>query len=161
MIINKLKSLYDQFREMGSLIDDKELAMTLLGSLPDDYKPLITALDAVGEDKISYEKVKGMLLNDIARDNDTKSGNSEDALAVRRNNYNFNGRCHNCNEQGHYARNCPVKAKKFSNVKNYDYRNSNSGYFVQEATNLKILIPETPIPLVLLKKQHCLFLILV
>jgi hypothetical protein len=47
---------------MGVNIDDKELAMTLLASLPEKFKPLITALDAVGDENVSYEKVKNMLL---------------------------------------------------------------------------------------------------
>jgi len=56
-----LKSLHDQLREMGVDVNDQELAMTLLASLPDEYVPLITALDAVGEHELSFEKVKGML----------------------------------------------------------------------------------------------------
>ena len=47
--INNMRSLHDQLKEMGINVDDKELAMTLLGSLPEEFKPLITALDAVGE----------------------------------------------------------------------------------------------------------------
>ena len=37
--IGKLRSLHDQLKEMGVELDDKELAMTLLASLPEDYKP--------------------------------------------------------------------------------------------------------------------------
>ena len=48
--INKLKSLHEQLKEVGATMDDQELAMTLLSSLPDEYKPLITALDAVASD---------------------------------------------------------------------------------------------------------------
>jgi hypothetical protein len=80
--ISRLRSLHDQLREMGVEIDDKELAMTFLASLPEDYKPLVTALDAVGEGELSYEKVKNMLLNDVDRSNDTK--NCEDAFSARR-----------------------------------------------------------------------------
>ena len=43
---------------MGVSIDDKELAMTLLASLPEEFKPLITTLDPVSEDNLSHEKVK-------------------------------------------------------------------------------------------------------
>ena len=39
--INHVKSLHDQLKEMGANIDDGELAMTLLASLPDEFKPLI------------------------------------------------------------------------------------------------------------------------
>ena len=65
--ISHLKTLHDQLKEMGVNIEDKELAMTLLASLPEEFKALIIALDAVGEDNLSYEKVKRMLLNDADR----------------------------------------------------------------------------------------------
>ena len=38
--INHVKSLHDQLKEMGANIDDGELAMTLLASLLDEFKPL-------------------------------------------------------------------------------------------------------------------------
>ena len=41
--------------------------MTLLASLSEDYEPLITALDPVGEGDLSYEKVKNTLLNEVDR----------------------------------------------------------------------------------------------
>ena len=56
--INSLRSfiliIHDQLKEMGENIDDKELAMTLLASLPEKFKPLITVLDAVGEENPLY-----------------------------------------------------------------------------------------------------------
>ncbi len=67
--VNSLRSLHDQLKEMGENMDDEELAMTLLASLPEELKPLITALDAVEEENLSYEKVKRMLLNDADRVN--------------------------------------------------------------------------------------------
>ena len=45
--ISHLRSLHNQLKEMGVNIDDKELAMTLLASLPEEFKPLMTALDAL------------------------------------------------------------------------------------------------------------------
>ena len=49
---------------MSFSVDDKELAMTLLASLSEEFKALISALDDVGEDNVSFDKVKGMPLND-------------------------------------------------------------------------------------------------
>ena len=77
--ISHLRSLHDQLKEMCVNIDDKELAMTLSASLPEEFKPLITALDAVGDENISYDKVKNMLLNDVDRTKDSNS--SEDVFS--------------------------------------------------------------------------------
>ena len=82
--ISHLRSLHDQFKEMGENIDNKELGMTLLASLPEDCKPLITALDAVGEADLSYEKVKNMLLDNADHSNNAK--NSENAFSARHGN---------------------------------------------------------------------------
>ena len=121
--ISLLRSLHDQLKEMGENIDDKELAMTLLASLPEDYKPLITALDAAD---LSYEKVKNMLLNDVDRSKDTK--NSENAFSARCGKFNkrgklhqtsestnqderrvFQGKCHDCHERGHFVQDFPKR----------------------------------------------------
>ena len=53
--ISDLKSLHDQLKEMGVNIDAKKLAVTLLASLPEKYKPF-TALEAVGGAELSYER---------------------------------------------------------------------------------------------------------
>ena len=86
--INYLKYLHVQLREMG--VDDKELAMTLLASLPDDFMLLITGLDAVGATALSFDIVKIMLLNDTDRESDNlQRKSSEDTLSAK---YTFNSR---------------------------------------------------------------------
>ena len=92
--ISHLRSLHNQLKEMGVNIDDKELAMTLLASLPEEFKPLITALDAVGDENISYEKVKNMLLNYVDRTSDSKT--AEDAFSAKRG-WPGKGKQHNWN----------------------------------------------------------------
>ena len=104
--VNQLRSLHDQLKEMGETVDDKELAMTLLASLPQEFKPLITALDAVGEDNLYFNKVKGMLLNGNTH---TKSKIPEKT---------FNGTCHFCHERGHFARDCRKRKAKLNTQKN-------------------------------------------
>ena len=123
--ISHLRSLHNQLKEMGVDVDDKELAMTLLASLPEEFKPLITALDAVGDESLSYEKVKNMLLDDFNRNVDAKASETENAFSAKRwnkmKNYAsrsdkstkvFRGRCHCCKEIGHFARDCPVRDVK-------------------------------------------------
>eukprot|EP00794_Sanderia_malayensis_P019751 gene19751-21687_t len=69
--------------------------MTLLASLPDDFKQLITALDAVGESNLSFQKVKAMLLNDFDRNSDNLDlQKSENALFAKRNCHGRRGSYH-------------------------------------------------------------------
>ena len=49
---------------MGSEIHDQELGMTLLASLPEDFKPLSRVLGDVSEENLSFKKVESVLLND-------------------------------------------------------------------------------------------------
>ena len=125
--ISNLKSLHDHLKEMGVNVGDKELAMTLLASLPEKYKTLITALDVVGEKELSYGKVKNMILNDEDQTNDTKVHN-EDAFEAHRGklkqqskrehnkirNKSFTGKCYHCQGKGHFAKNCPRKTNESS-----------------------------------------------
>ena len=122
--VNQLRSLHDQLKEMGETVDDKELAMTPLASLPEEFKPLITALDAVGEDNLSFDKVKEMLLNDNDRMCDAKK--QEDAFSARRGNTHtkskipektFNGTCHFCRERRHFTRDCRKRKAKLNTQK--------------------------------------------
>ena len=53
------------------------------------FTPLLTALDAVGEANLSFEKVKGMLLNDVDREID--SIGPEDAFSVKRSQFHKRG----------------------------------------------------------------------
>ena len=67
---------------MGVNVDDEELAMTLLASLSDDFKPFSTALDAVCENKVTFEKVKSMWSNNVDRICDSEK--IEDAYSAQR-----------------------------------------------------------------------------
>eukprot|EP00171_Calliarthron_tuberculosum_P022598 IDg22598t1 len=54
---------------MGVEIDDKEIAMAVLNGLPARYQPIITALDAIGDEDASFnlEKVRSRLLQEETR----------------------------------------------------------------------------------------------
>ena len=66
--------------------------MSILSSLPDDFKPLITALDAVAEKDLNFEKMKNMVMNDFYRNYDylrSKIKRSKDTFAIRQTNRFF------------------------------------------------------------------------
>eukprot|EP00794_Sanderia_malayensis_P008379 gene8379-9278_t len=110
--INHLKSLHEQLKEFGANIDDQELAMTLLSSLSEELKPLITALDAVGEETSDIGQArkyeKALYVN---RSTGFKKGwGIQNGAGIK--GESFRGSCHFCKEQGHFTRDCPKKHGK-------------------------------------------------
>ena len=97
--VSKLQKLQEELKEMGEKIDDQELAMTLLGSLPlEKYKTLVISLDVVGESELSFERMEAILLNDADR--------VADNFARRRGaaNGRVQGFCDLSHKTGHNAR---------------------------------------------------------
>ena len=91
-------------KELGEPIDDKELAMTLLASLPfDRYQSLIVALDVAGEDNLSFNNVKALLLNEADRQAD-RNADSQRAVAsfasVSRSKSRRQLKCYACGKRG-------------------------------------------------------------
>eukprot|EP00171_Calliarthron_tuberculosum_P010547 IDg10547t1 len=64
--INHVRQMASVLESIGVLIDDKELAMAVLNGLPEHYQPIITALDAIGDERDSFtlEKVRSRLLQE-------------------------------------------------------------------------------------------------
>ena len=79
--LNHMKLVSDQLGEMVCTMDDKEITMTVLASLPSEFKPLLTVLNPVGDAYLSFEKIMGMLRNDFDRQID--SIEPEDAFSAK------------------------------------------------------------------------------
>ena len=65
--------IYLSKKKVGLNLLEAMLMLTLLASLSKEFKPLITALDAVGDENVSKKKVKNMFLNDADRTSDSKT----------------------------------------------------------------------------------------
>ena len=115
--VNELRTIADHLESLDDPVTEKDLVMILISSLPDAYNNLITTLETLKEDKLTWDYVRDRVLTEYERRN-TNNENAvvDDALFVggdhggaRRSTF-F---CHYCKESGHIKRNCPqLQAKK-------------------------------------------------
>ena len=126
--INKLKTISEHLEALDDAVLEKDLVMILISSLPEDYNNLITTLETLPEEKLTWDYVRDRVITEFERKNEQKSKSKgpEDALFTKggyRKNSNFSNRtmnrnegkdekdkkfpCHYCQETGHYIKDCP------------------------------------------------------
>ena len=89
---------------MGEEISDKNLAMILIQSLSHedlDFQSLIVSLVVMGEEKMSFDMVKNLLV--CGADRNAESSNVLDARSAI---IKFSGKCNICKKVGNMAKNC-------------------------------------------------------
>jgi hypothetical protein len=109
--IIKLKDIHNDLVLMGENVDDKDLAMVLLGSLPyEKFEPMITTLDiSVRDTDLTFARVKEHLLNSIDRVHDGNQATGQPAGGALMASHGNNTNCHFCNKPGHWARDCRLR----------------------------------------------------
>jgi len=70
-------------------VQEKDLVIILISSLPDEYNYLITALETIAEDKLTWDYVRDRLIYEADKINKTKDVGgvrevTQDALFTRR-----------------------------------------------------------------------------
>ena len=124
--INYIKTISEHLEAVDDPVVEKDLVMILLSSWPPEYNNLITTLETLSEDKLTWNYVRDRALTEYDRikGNRNKDGNSKDN-ALNTTNLPGKGRgrgrgkngvdkrvCHRCKEVGHIVRNCPKKPEK-------------------------------------------------
>ena len=116
-----MKGLTDKLAAIKAPITEEDQVVALLGSLPESFSTLVTALEARVDD-LSLEFVQQSLRNEEQKRKEKKEvehsqGNSDAALVVAKNR-SSNSRpkqpptCYNCQEKGHISRFCPKRQHK-------------------------------------------------
>ena len=119
--VNELKTISEQLAAVGDPIDEKDLAMILMSSWPKEYNNLITNLETVGEDKLTWPLVRDRCVAEYERRHTKKvESKDEKALNTMHKQYKGNGRashsqhtkvkrCFRCKDTSHVIRDCPKK----------------------------------------------------
>ena len=118
--INSIRNIADHLEALDNPISEDDLVMTLLSSLSEDYNNLVTTLETLKEEQLTWNYVRDRLITEYQRRKSTKSskpsvtpqdaffaGNSGGSNGGRRNNHNNrkknnnNGNNNNNNNSGY------------------------------------------------------------
>ena len=121
--VNNLKTISEHLEALDDEVAEKDLVMILISSLPEEYNNLITALETLKEDKLTWNYVRDRVIHEYERKkgDGKQKKETQDALFIdRRNQFkkgqgkqNYNNtakfKCHYCHEKGHFQKDCPRK----------------------------------------------------
>ena len=65
--INYVKTLSEHLETVGDAVAEKDLVIILISSLPEDYNFLITALETIAEEKLTWDYVRDRLLHEYEK----------------------------------------------------------------------------------------------
>lgn len=115
-------------KRAGLKIDDETVASVMLAGLPDDFQPVVMALEN-SPAKLTTDSVKTLLLQD-SRFQELKvkdSVFSARSKMKQRSKENTTFRCHNCGQDGHFAKHCPAQKESLRSMYAVGIPNSEGG----------------------------------
>ena len=115
--INYIKTLAGHLSAIGNETAEKDLVIILINSLQEEYNYLITTLETITDDHLTWDYVRDRLIHENEKLSKTANENSSNILFSRKNGQN-NGnkrsnksdkKCHYCKKPGDFSRDCFVK----------------------------------------------------
>ena len=144
--INYIKTLSEHLEAVRDAVAEKDLVIILISSLPEDYNYLITALETIAEENLTWDYVRDRLIHEAEKIKLTagteKTNACQDTLLVsdkkseKKPADTKNFKCHYCKRKGHYARDCckkkadAKKSQQQEHSRNNPRKESGNGNFV-------------------------------
>lgn len=115
--ICEMLNIVDRLSGLGENLADNLVVALLLGSLPDNYDTLITALEARPENDLTIGFVKEKLIQEHSRRNES-TNSSDKALKTfdKKKQVKFQFKCNKCGQRGHMQKDCYAKTQKTQNA---------------------------------------------
>ena len=150
--VNALRTIGEHLESLEDPVADKDMVMILLSSLPSEFNNLITTLETLKEEKLTWTYVRDRVINEYERKkdekNETKKKNSkadQDALFSGSggggNKQNKGGnqkfKCHYCQKKGHFQKDCKKKLADEAEKKKAGANNADSS-FCDSVSSLEI-----------------------
>ena len=108
--INSVKTIAEHLEAIGDPIAEHDLVIILISSLTEEFNFLITALETIGEDNLTWDYVRDRLIHEAEKKKGSASSSSgNDALFTKKKSRDFT--CHYCKGKNHYARDCYKKKR--------------------------------------------------
>ena len=100
----KVEKLLRELESLGAKLDDADKSCYLLLTMPDSYEAIITALETLQSDKLSYDFLKSRLL-----DAEIKMKESSQGIEIDQSAFSSNKKqgCFDYGDKGHYVRDGP------------------------------------------------------
>ena len=113
--INKMRTMSEKLEAIGAAVNEGDFIITLLGSLPESYANLITALENIDEDRLNWEDVKARLLHEEQKRKDVKRDTDDIKDALYTNEVKKKGYRLYCGKSGHWVKDCRKMKKAKAN----------------------------------------------
>lgn len=121
--LNIIFTLVKELMDRGMNLEQQLVVSIILASLNEDYDPLVTAIEAWDESKLTIPAVKSKLIEEYER----KKQGSGAEIALKMNSVGLNPKygteCYYCGEKGHYKRNCPIRLAVLSSNNDNSHQN--------------------------------------